>query len=103
MRNLERIEKKHEGNESRGSQKFLVLFLIGFVMIFVGTTILVITALFFGGSTISFGGVVFIGPFPIVIGVGPDADLMVLFATILAILSIVTFLILRREMVKPNA
>jgi uncharacterized membrane protein len=102
MNNLE-VMGENEGNMPSGSQKFLILFLIGFVMILVGIMVLVITALFYGGSTISFGGVIFIGPFPIVIGVGPDAGLMILFAIILAVLSIIMFLILRRGMMKIDA
>jgi uncharacterized membrane protein len=102
MNNLE-VMGENEGNMPSGSQKFLILFLIGFVMILVGIMVLVITALFYGGSTISFGGVIFIGPFPIVIGVGPDAGLMILFAIILTVLSIIMFLILRREMTKIDA
>jgi len=102
MNNLERI-RKNEGNRPSGSQKFLIVFLIGFVMIFVGMIILVMAALFYGGTTMNFGGVVFIGPFPIVIGVGSDVGLMFLFVTILAVLTIIMCLILRREAVQLNA
>jgi uncharacterized membrane protein len=102
MSDLERIGKG-EGNKANDSQKFLILFLIEFVMIFVGIIILVIAASFYGGTATNFGGVVFIGPFPIVIGVGPDADLMFLFATILAVLTIIMFLIMRRKVVQLNA
>jgi uncharacterized membrane protein len=102
MNNLE-VTGENKGNKSSGPKKFLILFLIGFVMILVGIMILVTVALFYGGSTINFGAVIFIGPFPIVIGVGPDAGLMVLFAITLAVLSIIMFLILRREMTKIDA
>jgi len=78
-------------------QKFLVLFVIGFFMIFVGILLIVI-AVIFGDSSVNFGALIFIGPFPIVVGTGPEAPWMVLFAIILTVLSIVMFLILRREM-----
>jgi uncharacterized membrane protein len=102
MNSLERIGED-EGIETSRPQKFLILFLVGFALIFLGITILMIAALFYGPSTINFGCIIFIGPFPIVIGVGPDATLMVLFSIIFAILSIVIFLILRKEIVKINA
>jgi len=75
-------------------QKFFTLFLIGFFMIVAGIILMVIAVLF-GDSSVRFGA--FIGPFPIVIGAGSEAPWMVGFAIILAVLSIVMFLILRRE------
>jgi len=82
-------------------QKFLVLFVIGFFMIFVGILLIVI-AVIFGDSSASFGAFIFIGPFPIVMGAGPEAPLMVLFAIMLTILSIVVFLILRKGVEKAK-
>ncbi|NWF87258.1 DUF131 domain-containing protein [Candidatus Bathyarchaeota archaeon] len=79
-----------------------MLFLVGFVMIFIGIIILMIAALFYGEGTINFGGIIFTGPFPIVIGVGSDAVLTVLFAIILAVLSVIIFLIMRREIVRRS-
>jgi uncharacterized membrane protein len=77
-------------------QNFLILFIIGFFIIFMGVMILVVAALLSGGS-LNFGVLIFIGPFPIVVGAGPEATWMVLFAIILAVLSIITFLILHRK------
>lgn len=91
-----------ESDKTSGSQKFLVLFLVGFVMIFIGITILIIATLFYRESAINFGGVIFVGPFPIVIGVGPDATLTALFAIILAVLSVIMFLIMRREIMRKS-
>lgn len=45
----------------------------------------------------SAGAVIFIGPFPIIIGVGPDAPLIVLFSIIIAILSIAVFLVINKN------
>jgi uncharacterized membrane protein len=78
-------------------QKFLILFIIGFFMIFVGVIILMVAALLYGGGSANFGAIIFIGPIPIVVGVGPEAAWMVLFAIILAVVSIIMFLIMRRE------
>jgi uncharacterized membrane protein len=76
--------------------KFLALFLVGFSMIFAGVIILVIATVLSEGSA-DFGAVIFIGPFPIVVGAGPDAEWMVLFAVILSVLSIIVFFLLRGE------
>jgi uncharacterized membrane protein len=90
-------EANYANNGDGGFQKFLFLFIAGFLMIFAGITVLIVTAAFSGGQT-NFGAVVFIGPIPIIIGAGPEATLVVLFAIILAILSIIIFLTFRRKM-----
>jgi uncharacterized membrane protein len=90
-----KIVKAIDDEPSR-SQKFFMLFVIGFFIIVVGIILMVI-AVIFGDSSVNFGALIFIGPFPIVVGAGPEAPLMVLFAIILAVLSIVMFLILRRD------
>ncbi len=72
---------------------FLVMFLIGFFVVLAGIIFLVVAALSSEGS-ISFGGFVLIGPFPIVFGGGPGAPWLVLFAIILGIISLIMFLIM---------
>lgn len=86
----------YTGEESSSPQKFLVLFVVGLFVILVGIIVLVAAAVLSGGSA-NFGTVIFIGPFPIVVGAGPQPEWMVLFAIILAVLSVVMFVILRRE------
>jgi len=83
-------------------QKFLILSIIGFFIIFVGIIILIVAAVLYGEGAVNFGALIFIGPFPIIVGAGPEATLMVLFAIILAVLSIVIFLIFRREINKAE-
>lgn len=82
-------------------QKFLVTFIIGFFTILIGIIILMVAAVLYDSSA-NFGAVIFIGPFPIVAGSGPEAPWIVLFAIVLAILSIIIFLVLRREMKKMD-
>jgi len=87
---------KHSNHKSSKSSNFLLLlFIIGFLIIFAGIIILIVAAMLSGGS-MNFGAVIFIGPFPIVIGAGPEATWMVLFAIILAVLSIIMLLVSRR-------
>jgi uncharacterized membrane protein len=82
-------------------QKFFLLFIIGFFLILIGIIILMVAAVLSDGSA-NFGAFIFIGPFSIVVGVGPEAPWMILFAIILAVLSIIMFLVLRRERKKAN-
>ena len=78
-------------------RRFFLLLISGFVLIFVGITFILIAMVFYGGGSASAGMVIFIGPFPIVIGAGPDATLIVLFSIIIAVLSVVVFLVLNRK------
>lgn len=92
---------KYVREQSSVFQKFFLLFIIGFFLIFVGIIILMVAAVLSDGSA-NFGAFIFIGPFPIVVGAGPEAPLMVLFVIILAVLSIIMFLVLRRERKRAN-
>ncbi|MGQ9551675.1 MAG: TIGR00304 family membrane protein [Candidatus Bathycorpusculaceae bacterium] len=78
-------------------RNFLALFILGFFILFVGVIILMAAAIIYGGGSANFGAVIFIGPFPIVIGAGPQATWMVLFGIILAVLSVLMFVIMRRR------
>ena len=89
-------------DESSMLPKSLVLFFIGFFMILAGIIILVVAAVLSGGS-VDFGAVIFIGPFPVVVGTGPSAEWMVLFAVIISILSIIVCFLLRREARRMNS
>ncbi len=80
-----------------GSSKFFLLLIVGFVLVFVGIVVILIAAVLYSGGSASAGVVIFIGPFPIVIGAGPDVTWIVLFSIILAVLSIVVFLVMNRS------
>lgn len=93
---------KYTTDESSVFQKFFLLFIIGFFLIFVGIILLIVATVLSDGSA-NFGAFIFIGPFPIVVGAGPEAPLMILFAIILTVLSIIMFLVLRRERKKSES
>jgi len=93
---------KCASEQSSVFQKFFLLFIIGFFTIFVGIIILMVATVLSDGSA-NFGVFIFIGPFPIVVGAGPEAPWMILFAIILAVLSITMFLVLRRERKKSES
>jgi len=100
MGTFERIAM-YANNEADGFRKTILLFVLGFFIIFLGIIILVIATVLSGNSA-NFGALIFIGPFPIVIGAGPEATWMVLLAIILGVLTIVMFLILRRKPERTN-
>ena len=79
------------------SNRFFLFLILGFVLVFVGIIVVFVTAVLHGGGSASFGGVIFIGPFPIVIGAGPEATLMVMFGIILAVLIVIMFLVMSRR------
>lgn len=72
------------------------LFLAGFIIVLVGVAVFVAASLLFGGSA-SGAVVIFIGPFPIVFGAVPEATWLVLIGVILASLSVILFVIMRRR------
>jgi uncharacterized membrane protein len=66
-------------------------------MMFVGLMLVAIAVIVSQGGSTSFGGIILIGPVPIVFGAGPGAQWLILFAIILTVLSVIMFLILRRR------
>ena len=90
-------------NDKSGmSPKFLMLLIMGFFLVFLGIIILMVAAMLYGDGSANFGGVIFIWFFPIVFGSSVEASLMIIFAIILAVLSVIMFLILRRETAEEN-
>ena len=88
-------------DEATGLSRALALFLLGFFIVLLGIIILAVATLALGGSA-SFGGVIFIGPIPIVFGAGPKATWLILFAIVLSALSIIVFVLTRKRMNKSG-
>lgn len=78
------------------SSRFFFLLLMGFLLVVVGTGVIFFVSVLYGSSAMSGSAVIFIGPFPIIIGVGPDIAWIVLFSIILTVLSVVVFLVMNR-------
>ena len=78
-------------------RRFFLFLILGFVLVFVGIIVVLVSAVLYGGGSASFGAVIFIGPFPIVIGAGPETSWIVLFSIILAVLSVIMFFVLGRR------
>jgi uncharacterized membrane protein len=91
--------KAREDNASSESSRhgvLLALFIGGILIFFVGMMFLAVAVSFLShGNSTSFGVVVFLGPFPIVIGAGPEPTLLLLVAVIVAILFVSVFLLTR--------
>jgi len=72
------------------------LFLFGFLLMFAGIVVLIFAAALKGNMNVSGAGIFFIGPIPIVLGVGPHAFFAILLAAVLTIIGFVLFFWLRK-------
>ena len=93
----EKSQETAEEGIAVSSRLFLFL-ILGFVLVFIGIIVILIAVVLYGGGSANVGAVIFIGPFPIVIGAGPDVTWIVLFSIILAVLSVVVFLVMNRRL-----
>jgi uncharacterized membrane protein len=93
----EKSQEAAEEGVTVSSRLFLFL-VLGFVLVVVGIAVILIATVLYGGGSASAGAVIFIGPFPIVIGAGPDVTWIILFSIILAVLSVVLFLVMNRRL-----
>ena len=85
-------------NEQGGSSSLpLRLFLLGLALVFVGFVVIVASALFGDDGTVSVGGVIYVGPIPIIAGAGPDALLAIILAAALTVIGFVVFFWMRRQ------
>ncbi|HEX9260918.1 MAG TPA: DUF131 domain-containing protein [Candidatus Bathyarchaeia archaeon] len=78
------------------SSRFTMLLMLGFAIIIVGIIILAVASFLSGGSA-SIGGVIFIGPFPIVFGAGPGAAWLIGISIAISVVMIVIFLLMRKR------
>ena len=72
------------------------VFLLGFILILIGVVTVMIATLLYG-SPDSVGLIVFIGPIPIILGAGEYSFLTIVLALILTVMSIVFFIVLRKQ------
>jgi uncharacterized membrane protein len=78
------------------------LLVSGFILMLTGITVLIIASALQGNMNISGGGIVFIGPIPVIFGAGPNAYLAILFAAVLTISGFLVFFWLRRKSYKGS-
>ena len=91
----------HVSSKSTRVSTASLLFILGFFIVLLGIIILAVATLASGGSA-SYGGVIFIGPIPIVFGAGPQAAWLILFAIMLAALSVIIFFLTRKRVNKEG-
>ena len=88
-----------EETESEGiavSSRLLAFLILGIASVLIGIVVLVIASVA-STSSASVGVVIFIGPFPIVFGAGPNATWLIIIGIILAVLSIIVFSVMYRR------
>ncbi len=77
------------------------LLLLGLTFVSIGIAVIVIATLLVGGFG-SVGGVILIGPIPIVFGSGPESSWLIALGIALTVVSVVVFLVLNRRARKEN-
>ncbi len=90
---------KNEDSEDEGiglSGRLLGLLLLGITLIFVGIAVFVVASVVLGNSG-NVGGVILIGPIPIVFGAGTFSIWLIVVSVILTVVSIILFLIMNRR------
>jgi uncharacterized membrane protein len=84
-------------DEGIGLSGWLLGFLLlGIALILVGIAVIVVVSVVLGGSG-SVGGLILVGPIPIVFGTGPNANWLIVISIVLTAVSIILFLILNRR------
>jgi uncharacterized membrane protein len=78
-------------------RRFFLLLATGMILVFAGALVIFAAAIASGGGSTSGGVVIFIGPFPIVFGAGPDAGLLVLAGALLAAVCLALILFWTRK------
>ena len=81
-------------SERNHSRIFLALLAAGLVTFFIGTALLTVAAsLLSHSSSINFGVIILLGPFPIVIGAGPEPLWTLFAAALFGVLTITALLL----------
>jgi uncharacterized membrane protein len=84
------------------SSRLIGFLLLGVTLVFVGIAVLVVASIVLGGPG-SVGGVILIGPIPIVFGAGVDASWLIAISLILTVVSILLFIIMNRRTRRFNS
>jgi uncharacterized membrane protein len=89
-------EEETEDGGIAVSSRLFALLILGVALVLIGVVVLVVVSAVFSSLT-SVGVVIFIGPFPIVFGAGPNAAWLIIIGIVLAALSIVLFFVMNRR------
>lgn len=78
------------------SSRLLTLLFLGLTLVFIGVAVIIVASIVMGALG-SVGGVILIGPIPIVFGSGPDAGWLIGISVVLTIISLVLFFVFSRR------
>jgi uncharacterized membrane protein len=92
------LQVKEANDEEKIAVAPVWLFLVGFVLMSIGVVVLFAAALQ-GNVDISGGGIIFVGPIPVIFGAGSHAYLAIFLAAILTIIGFVIFFLMRKTRV----
>jgi uncharacterized protein (TIGR00304 family) len=92
---MQNQEAKQEASKVNVAATWLLI--VGFTLMFAGIIVTIAASAFQGNMDISGGGIVFIGPIPIIFGTGPHAFLAIVLAAVLTIIGFLVFFYLRRK------
>ncbi len=87
-------EESEEDGVAIPNRLFGVL-VLGITLIFVGIAVVVLSLVLSGFGSV--GGVIFIGPLPIVFGAGPNSTWLIIISLVIAVLSIILFIVINRR------
>ncbi len=90
---------RNDDTEDEGigvSGRLLGLLFLGITLVFVGVAVLVVASVVLGNSG-NVGGVILIGPIPIVFGAGTYSSWLIAVSVILTVVSVVLFLVMNRH------
>jgi uncharacterized membrane protein len=76
------------------------LFLLGFMLTFIGFIVIVVAALLSGDADVSGGAIIFVGPIPIILGAGTNAFLAIVLAAVLTVIGFIVFFWMRKQVPK---
>jgi uncharacterized membrane protein len=90
------LNKEDESGELSVSGRLFGFLLLGITLVFVGIAVLVIASVVLASSG-SVGGVILIGPIPIVFGAGPNSTWLIIISVTLTIAIVALFVLLSRR------
>lgn len=79
------------------SSRMFGLLMLGFLLVFAGLIVVVAAAVLGNTGSGSLGGVIFVGPIPIVFGVGPDSNWLIIISIIIALVMATFYVIYLRR------
>ena len=91
------MQLSEETSETQFWTTLMKLFLVGFLLTFIGFIVLIISMVLQENSSVSGGLIIFVGPIPIILGSGPYAVFAILLAVILTIIGFIMFFLLRKQ------